>query len=550
MNSPIPGAPPIEPRAQHGQTVEPGASLLAAVLLALLSVWIVAGSTGMLAHSFRRGLSLALMTGVVMLAWPQRPRLAGSLVWLGLSVAAGAVFYSSPLVPLNVLGVALVLLALSRGQESRNRLLIQQIAEAAVLLAICRIACTSVPWLWLIADHTGGMLGTLAATITRHPLKIGTTFGGLDFLVVMTYLVIASFVRWQPATGDAGSRAVGREVVRPALFCLGAMLLCHLCYLAVLSFAPAILNADFLKSPDISDTSPPSAGLTPPPIGWQGLLRLMVPWNMPLLAALLQIGLFLAILLRIRRVPATPPTSISLRWTAQGIVSLVTLFVLAAATMIAVARFPMGHDLQGKKIVFYEKGYLNWLKPEIGQYGRLASGMYGLTPALLESFGAIPLISSDLSETDLEGADAVVTLFPNEPWHDGQLQRLWTFVENGGTLLVAGEHTVWEKGPDGRPADTSDGSERARFNDALKPTAIHVNFDTAEFAVGGWLHSYEALAHPITAGIRDEQNEFGVVIGASLDVRFPARPVLIGRYGWASPGDPARRSGHDGRGVL
>ena len=65
-----------------------------------------------------------------------------------------------------------------------------------------------------------------------------------------------------------------------------------------------------------------------------------------------------------------------------------------------------------------------------------------------------------------------------------------------------------------------------------------MNFDTAEFAVGGWLQSYEALAHPTTAGIPDQKNEFGVVIGASLDVRFPARPVLIGRFGWASPGDP------------
>ncbi len=548
MSSRVAEVPQVERRTARGQTTEPGASLAAAALLALLSVWIVAGSTGMLAHSLRRGLALALVTGVVMLAWPLRPRRAAALVWLGLSLAAAALLFSSPLAPLNVLAVAIVLLALSRGQESRNRLLIQQIAEAAVLLVIYRIACTSVPWLWLIADQAGGFLGRLAATITRQPLKIGATFGGLDFLVVMSYLVMASLIRWPSGSRDRDRRPDWRTIVRPALFYLGAMLLCQLLYLAILSFAPSILKAEF----------PPPRWLSPlrMMILWNKLLlaigqmivalHVMIPWNMPLLAALFQSGLFFVILLRIRRVPAAPAADISLGWNPLAIARPAIVLAIAVAAVIVVARFPMEHDLQNKKIVFYEKGYLNWLKPEFGQYGRLASGMYGLTPAFLESYGARPLVSSDLSEADLKGADAVVTIFPNEPWRDGQLQRLWKFVEDGGTLLVAGEHTVWENGPDGRPADISDGSERARFNDALKPTSIYVNFDTAEFAIGGWLHSYEALAHPITAGIRDEQNEFGVVIGASLNVRFPARPVLVGRYGWASPGDPT----HEDRAMM
>ncbi|MCY2924960.1 MAG: hypothetical protein NT031_05890, partial [Planctomycetota bacterium] len=66
---------------------------------------------------------------------------------------------------------------------------------------------------------------------------------------------------------------------------------------------------------------------------------------------------------------------------------------------------------------------------------------------------------------------------------------------------------------------------------------MQVPFDSALFEVGGWLQSYDALAHPATSGLRDDRNQFGSVIGASMQVRSPARPVLVGRFGWAEPGD-------------
>jgi hypothetical protein len=501
--------------------------MIAAVLVGLLSVWIAAGSTGMLAHSLRRGLTLVALIGVVLLAWPMGRRRLSSLAWLAASIPLAAGLLAASLPPLNVLAVATVLLAVSRAHESRNRCVIQQIAQAAVLLAIYRIACTSIPWLWMIADGAGGILGSVAAVITRQPLRVGATFGGLDFLMVSFYLVIASLTRWKTATNYRWFCSLG-------LF-LGAVLLGHLLYLAALSFSPAILQAACMKAADV--TQSPEGSTLPPP-GWVSQLRLMIPWNMPLLAALLQLGVTTALLLRIRRLPEPPLPGPRTRRTAIGFALAVTAMVMAAVAIMLVVLFPKASDLRGKKIVFYEKGFLNWLKPENGQYGRLMSGMYGLTPSFLESYGADALVSPDLSAKDLEGADAVVLLFPNEPWRDGQLERLWKFVADGGTLLVAGEHTVWEKEADGKLVDISTGKERNRFNEVLKPTTIHVNFDTAEFAIGGWLHSYEALAHPITTGIADQKNEFGVVIGASLNVRYPAQPVLIGRYGWASPGDP------------
>ncbi len=77
---------------------------------------------------------------------------------------------------------------------------------------------------------------------------------------------------------------------------------------------------------------------------------------------------------------------------------------------------------------------------------------------------------------------------------------------------------------------------------------MRVRFDSATFAIGGWLQSYEALRHPASRGVSDTENDFGVVIGASVDVRPPARPLLAGRWGWADPGDVRSPSGMMGNG--
>ena len=107
-------------------------------------------------------------------------------------------------------------------------------------------------------------------------------------------------------------------------------------------------------------------------------------------------------------------------------------------------------------------------------------------------------------------------------------------------MLVLGEHTTGDEG----------GPGRNRFNDVLEPTAMRVRFDSATFEVGGWLQSYEALPHPATVGMPDDRNEFGVVIGASLGARPPARPLLVGRWGWGDPGDESKGRSMMGNGVY
>ena len=47
------------------------------------------------------------------------------------------------------------------------------------------------------------------------------------------------------------------------------------------------------------------------------------------------------------------------------------------------------------------------------------------------------------------------------------------------------------------------------------------------------------MSHPATAGIDDLRNRFGFQLGSSIRTRWPARPVLVGRWGWSDPGSDA-----------
>ncbi|MBN2132354.1 MAG: hypothetical protein JW741_22830, partial [Sedimentisphaerales bacterium] len=292
----------------------------------------------------------------------------------------------------------------------------------------------------------------------------------------------------------------------------------HLAYLVLLSFVPEIRAA---AGPDGDN-----GALRP-------LVQLLLPWNVPAVAGVIHLLVVAAMFRWSARASNDGQPVGSLVCAAPGRVHRSRFFRPALAVAVAVlvpvvaTLYPCSLSVSGKKIVFYEKGYLNWLKPPHGSYGRLSSGMYGMLPVFVESLGAECVVSPDLSEADLQDADALVLLFPDEPWQEGQRERIETFVRRGGSLLVMGEHTT-------RDADGTN-----RFNEVLAPTAMRVRFDSATFAVGGWLQSYEAMSHPVTAGVSDERNQFGVVIGASVETRWPARPLLMGKWGWNDPGDEA-----------
>lgn len=466
--------------------------VVVAVVFACAGAWLAAGSAGLLAYSLRRSLSLSclLASGLVVRSW------SGNRLWRGVIglVLAVWVLMAAPQGVINALAAALVLAFLAWACSPDHRRIFQFSAVAVVVFVVYRAVVTSVPWAWQAADGLSRRMGQVAGFVTGLPMNVGPTLAGFDLVVLTSALWIGCLIQSPSPRWARG------------LWGLAGLYAGHLGYLIVLAYVPDLLAA--IPSP---------VGQAPRP--WLALLHKGVPWNLPALACLIHMAVIGTML---RWSSLTPPVQKGERRARMWWVA-----VLGGAALLPMVAFvhPGRPSLEGKKIVFSEKGFLNWLKPRHGQYGRLSSGMYGMLPDFVASLGGSAFISPTLSGQDLQGASAVVVIFPDDPWEPGQRERIWDFVRRGGTLLVMGEHT------------TMDPNGTSRFNEILEPTDLHVAFDSATFAVGGWLQSYEPILHPTTAGLADDRNQFGVVIGASMQARWPARPILIGKWGWSDWGD-------------
>lgn len=405
---------------------------------------------------------------------------------------------ASPHSPVNVLAAAFALAWMAGVRPEGDRRPFLNAAFSVLILGLYRFALTSIPWVWSLVD----------ALAPRTPwLKTGPTYAGFDFLVVMFSLLAACALQWPRPC----ARRVGKAVA--------AILGVQAVYLVALAGAPALLKL-------LPATAAEAPFGTTPPWDAAGALRTLLPWNVPVLAALLHLGVAIWLLKSPVAVPGNPGRGTWARlerWPRFALPALAVAMALILPVLTSLHTQRL--TLEGKKIVIYEKGFLNWLKPKHGEYGRLSVGMYGMMPEFLRHFGATCVVSPELSAADLQGAHLLVLIFPNKPWSKEQLDRIWNFVREGGSLLVLGEHTVREK----------EGGDR--FNDVLQPTALRVAFDSAMFEVGGWLESYDAFSHPAAAGLQDYRNDFGVVIGASVQARWPARPMLAGRFGFSDPGD-------------
>ena len=437
----------------------------------------------------------------------------------------GSAFSASTLPTVNVLAVAIVLAAIaqvSRGLTGRVALMA---AMGAGALGLFRFACDSIPAVWLAADAKGWMLGRLAGWLAGKRLEVGATYGGLDFLVLMA----AVYAGWLVCTPPPRRhRAICAAI---------AILVGHFAYLAALARTDDLLAA--LPAVVLAPTTDIDHVGT---WTWSNGVRTLIPWNLPLLAVAIN-GTFLALMLRwspwIAIVEIDPaklkkqkekeekleiPGSVL----AADVLARFGPVLLAVAATVLVGLGLNKSDLKDKTIVAYEKGYLNWIKPE---YDSQTEGTFGMLPVFVESLGGRFVKSPALSEQDLANADVLLLLHPDEPWPQDTLRRVWEYVRRGGSLLLVAEPAV------------NEGGSHSSFNDVLTPTAMQVRFDTAVTRAGNWEQSYEVLAHPATAGIDDSRNHFGVQLGSSIRTSWPARPVLVGRWGWSDPGSDAVLTG-------
>lgn len=198
-----------------------------------------------------------------------------------------------------------------------------------------------------------------------------------------------------------------------------------------------------------------------------------------------------------------------------------TAAILILSIVILVVQLPGSRV--SKDLVFYDNGYLDWNVPTFGQYGFEKIGMFGLLPGYLEAGGYTTEIQNTLTAKSLNNAGTLVIINLNQGFDEETKQTIWDFVENGGSLLVLGDHTGYKQ-------------IREPFNDLLQPVNIAYNFDSAIPLEHKWAHAFELGSHPIVQGVSED--EMQISIGASLTVSPPSRPIILGKYGFSDAGNP------------
>ena len=511
------------PRDEPSVTVDSQAILV--LVAGMAAAWFSAGSTGLLAHSLGHALTLSALAVAIVAAWPKSPCAPGTWLILAGGVGLALLMTGSTIPTINVLAVVVVLAAIaqiSRGLSGRVALLA---ALAAGALAVTRFVSDSIPTAWLIADLKGWILGRLVGWLTGSPLEVGATFGGLDFLVLMS----AVYAGWLICTAPPRrARAIWAAV---------AIVAGHFAYLTALAHSEKLLDLlPPMVLPVKSDSS--HVGIWT----WSNGLRMLIPWNLPLIVMGFDMVVAAVMFRGATWLPVieVDPEQLKKQRAREekeeipgSVLAMDMLFrfgpaVLAVFAALLATLGENSSDLRGRTIVAYEKGFLNWNKPE---YDSKAEGFYGVLPLLVEDLGGKFTRSKDLSAQDLAGADVLVLLHPNEPFSDETLERVWDYVKRGGSLLVAADPVFRE------------GRLVSSFNDVLEPTAMRVRYDTAVTRTGNWEQSYQVSSHPAVAGIDDLRNRFGFELGSSIQTRWPARPVLVGRWGWSDPGSDAVGTG-------
>ncbi len=211
----------LEPASQTAPTLRMGVA--GSVALGFLAAWLAAGSLGVLTSSLQNLLAWLAMVASLLSARPQSTR----RWWLALLASAVILLVLGRWVHAPgdslVLVVALVLSWSSTGLRGRERQVLALASLSVLALALFRFAQQSLPAVWMLSDQFGAVLGLAAGTLTGRPLTIGASFGGLDFLLVVSVFLVG----W--------SALLRRNRGASLTMALVAMLIVHLAYLVLLS---------------------------------------------------------------------------------------------------------------------------------------------------------------------------------------------------------------------------------------------------------------------------------------------------------------------------
>ncbi|MGC8832938.1 MAG: hypothetical protein ACP5R4_02705 [Armatimonadota bacterium] len=453
--------------------------------LCLLTV----GEAGPIGRAAVQSLVLACALGMLALEWPgvselKTPRAFVLLAGL-LSVCLPARF--APAVPM--------LLALGLARGGNDRLAVWRLVGLAAFLALKRFYLY-VPAGWYAVEGLGRAVSGSLSPLVGWTVQLGPSVLGIPAFVLVL------------AFAFCGAVLLGRE--RPVMRWLPPILA------AVLFYLQAYVRVRFIGA------------------------------SLPTVYSLWWVNLLLSSAQALALLPlasldsaVSPENSVNyerprpqkqrLRTSFVPLLLKARLFgILVCIWLVSVLLSrPLG---SGGSVVILKDGAIPWGLPDPPYAAtRLSDGKVGLIERYLRSIGfKVHWHEGEVNRRVLAGADVLLTMNLSRPLSKAEMDALWSWVEDGGSLLVCGDHTDYV-------------GLAKNYSQLLEPVGISFNFDSAVPLHGSetWRATAEFRPSPIAL---EEwiSTELSVSIGASLGVRPPAVPVMVGRYGFSDPGDRTR----------
>lgn len=420
-------------------------------------------------------------------------------------------------IPILVSGLDLTLQGLDKKRKELHLL-----SVTSFIYALFFMLLQTIPALWHTIQQFSLMFSDVIGSIINKPLSLGPSASGLWIVIIFLALSIVSFFvshnKKQP------------QIIRLALNIVG-LLISWTVYLTILGFI------EFESKNDA--------------VNFHYLLFLFCLIPTFLYLSKYEFRESTIGILKFKDIKIKNLTKNGAIWALLFLfISSVTLTTFIGAN---------NADTDDQKIMFYGQNMLGtWDIPEYGKYGREASGMFGLLPIYLTASGYenelvvenitiflnttqpvhenitryvnitdyVSIIESpEITRDILKDVNVFVVANINKSFSRNEQDVIWEYVENGGSLLVLGDHT-------------NVGGIQEPLNDLLEPANIRFRFDSSlpldpKFK---WMTCYQLLHHPTTSRI-NSLDELQISVGASLDIIYSSFPMIVGRYALSDEGD-------------
>jgi len=390
-------------------------------------------------------------------------------------------FAAAARAPSGLLALAPILAALGCARSDRDLSAVWRVTGFTAFVAV-RKAYLALPAGWYAGEGIASVLSSLVSPLVSWRVRLGPSMLGLPALVFCACMLLAALPHLRRVQG-ARRHMVGAAVLLVVLY--------------------AAQVAARVKVPALST-----------PTMYTAWMANVGSW------ALMALCFWPLYIIRQLDAPERERRERSVyAWAVWG---------AAAAVVLLAVVFQRPAGAAGT-VVILKDGAIPWGLPDPPySVGRLSDGKVGLIEHYLKSIGfKVRWHEGRITPGVLRGANVLLTMNLNRYLDETETEAVWAFVRRGGGLLVCGDHTDYV-------------GLAGVYSRLLERVGIGFNFDSAVPIAGAEVWR-AALGHRPSPLARDwSAVEMSVSIGASLSVKPPAVPVIVGRYGFSDPGDRTR----------